>query len=85
MIKEFMAAINNSVNNYSEIDFTVGTEGSTYINIKFIPEQVITQGNIMTIYSGDNHFSFPIDDITYDEIEDGYCVCDGDTFIFIAA
>ena len=85
MNNEFIATINAAVNNFSDLNLTIGCTGSTYINIRFVPEQVVTNGNIMTIYSDENHFSFPIDEIVYDEVEDGFCINDGNIFVFIAA
>ena len=84
MKEKFMTTINEAVDNGSEIEITIGCEGISYVELNIIPEYVVTNGNIMTIYYNDEQMSFPLDKIVYDEVEEVFCIYDNGLFFFVA-
>lgn len=84
MKEKFMTTINEAVDNGSEIEITIGCEGKSHVELTIIPEYVVTNGNMMTIYYNAEQMSFPLDEIVYDEVEEGFCIYDNGLFIFVA-
>lgn len=77
MYNDFAAAIETAIKNSSEICVIVGCKGVSCISIRFVPEFAVINGNEYTIYyNEDQHIIVPLNEVTYDEIEDGYCVYD---------
>lgn len=84
MKEKFMTTINEAVDNGSEIEITIGCDGTSYVELNIIPEYVVINGNMITIYYNDGQMSFPLDEIVYDEVEDGFCIYDNGLFFFVA-
>ena len=82
MKKKFMATINEAIDNGSEIEITIGCEGKSHVELTIIPEYVVTNGNMMTIYYNTEQMSFLIDKIVYDEVEEGFCIYDNGLCLF---